>query len=381
MATLWFVVALAVLASNDHVLKGSGLLPGWLTGKLSDVAGMFVAPVVLAWLVRARSARAVAWTHVAVGVGFTAAELVPAADAALDALYGIFGYSWSATSDVTDLFVLPLLVVSHALVLRDGATLSRAPAMRFGERGIAFAGLAACIATTQTPVPSSTCSPEDCDQDGYGSPEDCNDYDPSLSPGYGCPALDGERHCDDGLDDDGDGGIDCADSDCALPCASIQEACEAAPQVDVAEVTRLVGATRGGSFVAEASCGGADAPEALYRIVAPYPGRLYVEVPDGHVVSVRARCEEASTELRCARAAGIESTGLLVVELYSADEVTVVVDARDGLSADVFDIAIDLVPWGCGDGTLDGGEQCDDGNVDSDDGCSRRCEDERGRDF
>ena len=42
--------ALALLALNDHMLKGSGLLPGALTGKLSDVAGMVAAPVLAAAL-------------------------------------------------------------------------------------------------------------------------------------------------------------------------------------------------------------------------------------------------------------------------------------------------------------------------------------------
>ena len=54
LATPLFATALLVLALNDHVLKGAGLLPGWLTGKLSDFAGLIVAPVVLAVLLRTR---------------------------------------------------------------------------------------------------------------------------------------------------------------------------------------------------------------------------------------------------------------------------------------------------------------------------------------
>jgi hypothetical protein len=40
---------------NDHFLKGSGLLPGLVTGKISDFAFLFFAPIVLAALFRARS--------------------------------------------------------------------------------------------------------------------------------------------------------------------------------------------------------------------------------------------------------------------------------------------------------------------------------------
>ena len=46
------LLAVALLALNDHLLKRSGLLPGWLTGKLSDVAGLFFFPLLLTALLR-----------------------------------------------------------------------------------------------------------------------------------------------------------------------------------------------------------------------------------------------------------------------------------------------------------------------------------------
>lgn len=46
------LAAVAVLAANDHLLKGSGLLPGALTGKLSDVAGLFFFPLLLSAAIR-----------------------------------------------------------------------------------------------------------------------------------------------------------------------------------------------------------------------------------------------------------------------------------------------------------------------------------------
>jgi hypothetical protein len=45
------MLGLGLLALNDHVLKGSGLLPGWLTGKLSDFAGLLFFPLLLVTLV------------------------------------------------------------------------------------------------------------------------------------------------------------------------------------------------------------------------------------------------------------------------------------------------------------------------------------------
>ena len=60
LLTPTWVAALALLVANDHWLKGSGMLPGVVTGKLSDFAGMIVAPVLLAALLRVRSKRALA---------------------------------------------------------------------------------------------------------------------------------------------------------------------------------------------------------------------------------------------------------------------------------------------------------------------------------
>lgn len=50
------VLAMLLVALNDHALKGAGLLPGWLTGKLSDVMGLYFAPLLLAELWDARAA-------------------------------------------------------------------------------------------------------------------------------------------------------------------------------------------------------------------------------------------------------------------------------------------------------------------------------------
>ena len=41
----WPLLAMLMLGINDHLLKGSGWLPGWVTGKLSDFAGLFWFPL------------------------------------------------------------------------------------------------------------------------------------------------------------------------------------------------------------------------------------------------------------------------------------------------------------------------------------------------
>src|SRR5688572_29327317 len=104
--------ALALLVANDHWLKGSGLLPGAITGKLSDFAGLLVAPTLLAALLRVDSKRGLLACHIAVGVVFAGIQIsVPFADL-WSAAMGLVGYPWVITSDLTDLLALPCLWLS-----------------------------------------------------------------------------------------------------------------------------------------------------------------------------------------------------------------------------------------------------------------------------
>ncbi|HZO15618.1 MAG TPA: hypothetical protein VFB62_20235, partial [Polyangiaceae bacterium] len=66
---------LLLLLANDHLFKGSGVLPNWLTGKLSDFAGLVVAPLVGVWLLRARDKRMQAAIFVGVGALFASVKL------------------------------------------------------------------------------------------------------------------------------------------------------------------------------------------------------------------------------------------------------------------------------------------------------------------
>lgn len=109
-----FLAALVVLALNDHVLKGAGTVPTWVTGKASDVAGMLVAPVLLAWCLRVRSQHAFWACHAAVAVVFAALKLFVPVALAWDALFAVCGVAARTTVDPTDLLALPVLLWSAA---------------------------------------------------------------------------------------------------------------------------------------------------------------------------------------------------------------------------------------------------------------------------
>jgi hypothetical protein len=147
---LW-IGALALLVLNDHALKGSGLLPGWLTGKLSDFAGLFVAPAVLASLLHVTSRRGFLGAHVVTGVVFSAIKLAPEAARAVEGLMALTPLPWRITVDPTDLIALPVLLASYRVL---GEAMARPePARPVAHRLALMAGSLACVATSYEPPP------------------------------------------------------------------------------------------------------------------------------------------------------------------------------------------------------------------------------------
>lgn len=149
LTTVSWIAALALLALNDHVLKHAGALPGWLTGKLSDFAGLYVAPALLATLLRARSRRALALCHVAVGAGFAAINLDAGCAAWCVRALSLAGIHWRIVTDAADLIALPSLLASYHWL---GAAMERGGAIellkRRAQQALAAAGLACCVATS-----------------------------------------------------------------------------------------------------------------------------------------------------------------------------------------------------------------------------------------
>jgi hypothetical protein len=152
--------ALALLAANDWWLKGSRA-PVWLTGKLSDFAGIFVFPLVataafdvllwIAWRLGARVdftlrrwklATAMALTV----AGFTVLKLWPAGSEALVRLMRVMVPRAHVHQDATDLLafaMLPLTWWYGRRVLARGAYGRAAWALR-ASAPAAFTDAAAC---------------------------------------------------------------------------------------------------------------------------------------------------------------------------------------------------------------------------------------------
>jgi hypothetical protein len=144
-------LAVLVLALNDHLLKGSGWLPGWLTGKLSDFAGLFFFPVLLTVVAEAalrRSGRAAgrrvvaAGSVVATGVVFALLKSVP------DLAGAVGRYVGTIVADRSDLLALAMLAPSYRYLARH---VPARPAPRWAQGlGVLLAGVAS-MATEQPP--------------------------------------------------------------------------------------------------------------------------------------------------------------------------------------------------------------------------------------
>jgi hypothetical protein len=137
--------ALVVLVLNDHVLKGSGLLPGVVTGKLSDFAGLVLAPLVLCAIFGARSDRARGVCIALIALPFAAIKLSPWAAGVLAETLSALVLRSRIWCDPTDLIALSVL----PWTLRLARTVEPAVLGEVWPRRIAIAAAAvACTATS-----------------------------------------------------------------------------------------------------------------------------------------------------------------------------------------------------------------------------------------
>jgi hypothetical protein len=147
---LWWV-SLGVLVVNDDLLKGRGVVPGWLTGKLSDFAFLVVAPVLFACLLPlALRGRRVLATAAVVGL-YVAADLSPAVSDGVVAVAARLGMAWRLWPDPTDLLALAVLPATIWLLRApERARLPRARRPGLERVGVVV-GAAACLATSAPP--------------------------------------------------------------------------------------------------------------------------------------------------------------------------------------------------------------------------------------
>lgn len=132
-----FVFALALLLANDLVLKAA--YPGWVTGKLSDFAGLFALPYFLSWL----------WPscrlalHVGVAIAFVAWKL-PLSRPFVELWNAAPWFDIARVEDLTDLVALFSIGLSYRASSRSTTRVVHVP-----NAAIAFVALFAFTATAR----------------------------------------------------------------------------------------------------------------------------------------------------------------------------------------------------------------------------------------
>ncbi len=146
------LAALATLLVNDHLLKGAGVVPAAVTGKLSDVAGLLLFPVLLVAIARAacgilgariRDRLLIHGAVLLTVVGFAALKLSPSVNALAAAAWG------HNVMDASDLFALPACGVAWLLLLDRARATTRdhAPRLRWHHATVVAIAAFASIAT------------------------------------------------------------------------------------------------------------------------------------------------------------------------------------------------------------------------------------------
>ncbi len=128
------LAAIAALVINDHLLKDA--YPSWLTGKLSDIAGMVFFPLLaaalLAPLVRITRDRLLSACVIATGIGFAAIKLWEPATVVCEHVLGLLQLSAGRVQivrDPTDLLALPALAFPLSRAVRGRADTGPEPSL------------------------------------------------------------------------------------------------------------------------------------------------------------------------------------------------------------------------------------------------------------
>ena len=122
---------------------------------------------------------------------------------------------------------------------------------------------------------------------------------------------------------------------------------------------------------------GAAGLDATYQVTPPIDGSLSVTVRSlafDAVVYARSNCASQASEISCVNASNNKNLPeQLTIPVQKGVPVTLVVDGNTEKVGGAFTLDAVLNPAVCGNGILDGNEECDDGNAINGDGCSTAC--------
>ncbi len=169
----------------------------------------------------------------------------------------------------------------------------------------------------------------EADDDGDGA-IDCSDSDCAADPACSGPR---EQLCTNGLDDDGDETIDCADGDCAA-----NAACSCTIRSTLSCNTTISGDTRAGTASFDSyTCSGATSEtgtEQIYELLPTSDGRIVIDLAPGtgfgdiDLVLLDGTCRE--TDCAAASSASGSTAERIVADVRAGVAYYIVVDTFSG---------------------------------------------------
>lgn len=184
--------------------------------------------------------------------------------------------------------------------------------------------------------------------------------------------------CDDGNNAAGDG---CA-ADCTFEAGGVLKDCpgqgvQLSGAGNAPRTVSFSGTTAGlgSSTVSPAGCSGGG-PNAVYAVTPDVNGSMtakLVSAYDNATLHIRTECDISATQLDCREATEPLETLELTVPVVAGLPHYVVVDSSSSTYSGTYSVEVTVRPAACGNGVLDGGEECDDGNAAAGDGCSTSC--------
>ena len=232
-----------------------------------------------------------------------------------------------------------------------------------------------------------------CNNDclAYGPCIGCDVGDSGTPPDGSAPDSGADSSADAGPVDGGDAGVDGAadagpeaGSACGIPldlCPG--KALVLAPAADDTFEGNDTGDTCELCPLQAGSCaltGSTAGREAVYAVEAPATGTLVAALqqpPTAHdsVLYVRSQCDDPDGEIGCDDS-HLYGKDRVSVEVQENQTYFVFVDGYGPLSCGPYELQVQVVPEKCGNGHVEGSEECDDGNNTASDGCSPDCKQE-----
>lgn len=202
--------------------------------------------------------------------------------------------------------------------------------------------------------------------------------DITVTPGEcGNHELDGGESCDDGNVAGNDG----CNAACGLvplagvdtcPGVSIDLTADA-PSAVMSAATSLLAPNYQGSGCASTMAG----KDGVFRVTSPIDGLLSVEVDPTFdaAVYLRSDCtaQGSAAQLACADELDGNGTERVRVPALAGQTFYAFVDSNSSAQEGVFELRAMVTPPVCDNGVLEGGEECEDGNVLPGDGCAEDC--------